>query len=555
MNFEKMITKKILEKDEEQHFYKNKYEQYKKSYYNLINKNNEKNKKLILKYNEISSKMDEIIEKTENIDNNIPLLKKSTENLDNLNSIFKVAEIISLMNNIKLNNSKILEENKYLKNKISSLKKQITTQNKISDEKNKNFIIQLYEDETLFYKNEYFKLMEKQEEYENFIMKLLDDNLRLINHKHEIYDKIMRKHRLRQTNIAYVLSGFPTLSETFVLNELRWLVENNYNVKVFCYNNPQNPVTLDFDLEVIRFDKEGDPSKNLEKLLIENNIDLIHSHFVYPTGTLYTYPLAKKLKIPFTLFAHAFDIFVKTNDNRNKLLEISKSEYCKGIFTLSNYHKNYLMDRNVSENKIIITRQATEYQIYPLKQKNNEIKKIITISRFVEKKGIDILIEAAKILENEEYEFSIYGFGDLQKEYEKQINNLKLTNIKIKGSLKNPQEVKKVFDESDLFVSACRIAKNGDRDGIPTVMFESMAYGVPVLTTNVSAIPEVIVDNKNGFLVKQNNPYELAMKIKEISSKSPEKLYEIRKNAQKDVQNISSIESTMQKVLNTWENI
>ena len=544
------LQKKILKNNKEYNFYKEEYEKYISQYQSLIKDLDEKNNKKILIYKNSLSKINELIIKTDNLQKQLPLLEKALQEIKNVDKIYKVNKLINIINTLKMNEKIVKEENKYLKKTIEELRE---TNEKYKHKQNDSE--NLLNEENNFYKKEYENILKREEQYHNIINELLENNLISIQEKQKLYENIIKEYKLQKLNIAYVLSGFPTLSETFVLNELRWLVKHGYNVKVLCYNDPPNPIKLDFNLDVIRFDKSGNPTENLEKLLIKHDINLIHSHFVFPTGTLYTYPLATKLKIPFTLFAHAFDIFVKENDKKNNISEISKSKYCKGIFTLSNYHKNYLMSRDVPENKIILTRQATEYQIHPLKENNRKIKKIVSISRFVEKKGIDTLIETAKILENENYEFSIYGFGILENELKNQIKKLKLKNIKIKGSLENPKEVKKVFDTSDLLVSPCRIAKNGDRDGIPTVMFESMAYGVPVLTTNVSAIPEVIIDGENGFLVKPNNPYELARKIREINSKSPEEIAKIRKNAQFDVQNISSINKTMTTLLNTWATI
>ena len=358
---------------------------------------------------------------------------------------------------------------------------------------------------------------------------------------------------LHKINIAYVLKGFPTLSQTFVLNELKWLVKNNYNVTVFCYIDPMEPIELDFDLEVVRFDKKDNPMENLENLLKEYKIDLIHTHFVYPPCTEYTLDVAEKLEIPFTVFAHAVDIFKKDVDKINRVKEIGNSKYCKAIFTLSQYHKNYLLKRGVPEGKIVITKQATDYKINELKPRTGRIRKIISISRFVDKKGIDIFIDAAKILEDEDFEFEIYGSGALEKDLQNQIDELNLKNIEIKGRLDGPKEVEKVFNKSDVLVSPCRISENGDRDGIPTVIFESMAYGVTVLTTNVSAIPEVINDGKNGFIVPPDNPEALADKIRYISNLNNEEIFKINKQAQKDVINTSSVEKTMNTLLKTWK--
>lgn len=359
---------------------------------------------------------------------------------------------------------------------------------------------------------------------------------------------------LKNIKMAYVLAAFPTLSQTFVINELRWLKHNGYDVKVFSFSNPEMPVDLDFDLEVIRFDSD-DLLGNLEKLLIEHKIELIHTHFVYPVGTLFTFPVSQKLKIPFTLFAHAADIFKYKIDKINNISEITNSEYCKGIFTLSEFHKNYLIERGVPSNKIIITKQATNYEIEPITLNDNKTKSIVSISRFVEKKGLDDLIDIAKILENENYNFSIYGFGDLEDELRAKIEKLNLNNISIKGRLNGAKEVKKVLKEADLLVSPCKRGSDGDLDGFPTVVFEAMGYGTPILTTNVSAIPEVISDGVNGFIVESNNKEAFALKIKEIMSLSKEDILKIVTRAQKDVQNESSVEMTMEKLIEIWGGI
>lgn len=361
------------------------------------------------------------------------------------------------------------------------------------------------------------------------------------------YSNEFYKTDLKDLNIAYVLNSFPNLSETFIVNEVKWLVENGYSVKVFMKKDAVKLVEIDFEVDIIKFDS----LKHLEDLLVENKIDIMHTHYAFPICNNITYPIAEKLCIPFTFFAHAFDIFTeKKNDALNNIAEVSRSKYCKAIFTLSEYHKNYLIEHNVPESKIVITKQATGYEIADIKPKSGKIKRIISISRFVEKKGLDVLIDAAKMLEGEDFVFEIYGFGQLQSDLQKQIDDLECTNISIKGELK-PSEVKDVLLNADLLASPVKIAENGDRDGFPTVIFEAMANGLPVVTTKVSAIPEIISDYDNGFIIEPENPQLLADKIIEISKLSNEKLFEIRKKAQEDVKNISSVDKTMNRYLDT----
>ena len=339
---------------------------------------------------------------------------------------------------------------------------------------------------------------------------------------------------MKDLNIAYVLNSFPNVSETFIVNEVKWLVENGYNVKVFMKTDAVKYVEIDFEVDIIKFDS----MEHLEELLVDNKIDIMHTHYAFPICNNITYPIAEKLCIPFTFFAHAVDIFAERSNELNNIAEVSRSKYCLAIFTLSEYHKNYLIERNVPESKIVITKQATGYEIVDIKPKSNKIKRIISISRFVEKKGLDVLIDAAKMLEGEDFVFEIYGFGKLQSDLQKQIDDLECTNISIKGELR-PSEVKDILLNSDLLASPVRIAENGDRDGFPTVIFEAMANGLPVVTTKVSAIPEIISDYDNGFIIDPENPQLLADKIIEISK------------AQEDVKNISSVDKTMNRYLDT----
>ncbi len=376
--------------------------------------------------------------------------------------------------------------------------------------------------------------------------------------KNMVEKKSVNYSDLKNINIAYVLSNFPSFSQTFVINEIKWLVDHNYNVKVISFSTPDVPAILDFEVENIRFDEGStdhqDLMNNLEKILIENNIQLVHTHFVYPVGTLFDYPICEKLNIPYTIFAHAADIFRYSIDKINRISEVSNSEMCKGIFTLGNFHKNYLIQRNVPDDKIIITKQATNYDIDDIQINNNNPKKIVSISRYTEKKGLDDLIDIAKLLENENYIFSVYGFGELKEDLKNKIHELNLSNITINNEL-STNEVKKVLKESDLLVSPCKRAGDGDMDGIPTIIFESMAFGTPVLTTDVSSIPEVIDDGVTGFIVEANNNEAFKNKINEIMSLNPDELLKIRQKAKKNVQNISSVDKTMNTVINTWKNI
>ncbi|WP_405290531.1 glycosyltransferase family 4 protein [Methanobrevibacter sp.] len=448
---------------------------------------------------------------------------------------------------------RLLEKDKQNQEIIKSQKTEINGKKKFIAKKKNEIAEKNEEIKTL--KNEVIKSLKKD-------VAARDDTISYLNGELEEYKELcnsfMKKYNshnmeksekdITDINIAYVLNSFPEHSQTFVLSELKWLVENDFNVFVFFKKDPYKHIDLDFEIESAQFSSK----KQLAKLLVDYDIEFMHTHFVYPMCSKFTFPLAECLNIPFTVFAHAFDIFTKEYQKTNRVAEIGNSDLCLGIYTLSDFHKNYLVRQGVNEDKIIITKQATDYEISEFSRREDKIKNIVSISRFVEKKGLDVLIDAAKLLEDEDLSFEIYGFGDLEDDLKAQIERLDARNISIEGEL-NPNDVKAKLKESDLIVVPCKVAENGDMDGIPTVIFESMAVGLPVLTTSVSAIPEIIKDGENGFIIEPENPELLAEKIREIASMPDEKLYEIRCRAQSDVQDISSVDKTMKTYVDVLE--
>ena len=392
----------------------------------------------------------------------------------------------------------------------------------------------------------------------------LSENLNNISNTVDLgenHQKVLKKHSdeliekgILNLHLAYVLWDFPTFSQTFVMNELKWLVENNYDVKVFYKVEPDLKAEIDFDIEAIKIKNVNDLINKLEKY----NINHIHTHFAYPTCTELTYPATMKTGTPFTLSAHAVDIFHKKNDKRNKIGEIGRSEYCKKIFVPGKFHQDYLVERGVPNEKLMSLRQATKYEInesltMESPRFDREIRNVITIARFIEKKGIDTLIESAKILEKEDLIFRIYGYGPLEKDLKNQIKHLKLENVVFEGTLKGHESLKKAYQEGDIFVLPCRRASNGDMDGVPTVLFESMGYGIPIITTNVSSIPEFILNDYYGFIVNPDDPEALAETIMKVKNLKKDDLYQVLKRAQNHVKEISSIDETIKTMLDIWK--
>ncbi|SHK24150.1 glycosyltransferase [Tepidibacter formicigenes] len=355
--------------------------------------------------------------------------------------------------------------------------------------------------------------------------------------------------------IGYVLWDYPAFSQTFVFNELRWLVQNGYEVKVFYKALADKSKEPDFPIEAYKVEND----EELAKLIEEHEINMLHTHFVYPACTLLTYPAAIKTNTPFTVSAHAVDIFHYANEKRNKINEISSHTLCKKVIIPGKFHYNYLVDRGVPSNKLIIARQAVRYELFNEdknfeKRLNRKRRIISTIARFVEKKGLEDLIKAADLIKDLDVEIRIYGYGPLEQEYEELINKLQLKNVKLCGTIEGYENLKTVYKESDLFVLPCVRASNGDMDGIPTVILEAMSFGVPVISTDTSVIPEIVKNNFSGFIVPPKKPEALAIKIKEILNMNSNKLRNILLNARETVNLVAKIEHTMNTLIDIWMN-
>jgi glycosyltransferase involved in cell wall biosynthesis len=134
------------------------------------------------------------------------------------------------------------------------------------------------------------------------------------------------------------------------------------------------------------------------------------------------------------------------------------------------------------------------------------------VARLVPKKGLPTVYRALLYLRRQGIDFrhTLIGDGDEREKILSLIQALGLSDVcRWEGTLPH-ESVLAHYKKSDLFVLGCKQAANGDRDGIPNVFIESMAMGVPVVGTRISAIPELIEDGKTGCLVPPGQPKKMA---------------------------------------------
>ncbi|OIQ99989.1 alpha-D-kanosaminyltransferase [mine drainage metagenome] len=359
--------------------------------------------------------------------------------------------------------------------------------------------------------------------------------------------------------IAYLAPEIPALSATFVYEEMFGLQDLGYSILPITVHNPTNPaygqdqlISRTFCLYdqapfiivftgVFRLPIFGvgafkalrlllsDLSRcglhrlvtwklayqfiaavKLASLLKSKNCSHLHVHFAHVPSQIAMYASAMS-GVPFTIMAHANDIF-----ERGLLLR-KKAERAVKLVTISEFNRAYLERIGVPKDKLAVVRCGVSFPIVPPDRpfEKKAHYRLGTLGRLVEKKGIDVLIRSIAELQNRPYEIelSIAGDGPLREELEALARVLNVAQcIKFEGSMTHGA-VAKWMRGLDAVVLACKKDKNGDMDGIPVVLMEAMSQSVPVISTRISGIPELIIHELTGLLAKPDDCQDLAFQI------------------------------------------
>ena len=254
-------------------------------------------------------------------------------------------------------------------------------------------------------------------------------------------------------------------------------------------------------------------SARLATMILDYKCCHIHVHFAHVPAQIGMYSAALA-GIPFTVTAHANDIFV-----RNFLL-LEKARRSAKFLTVSKYNIEYLRKFRLPEEKLGVVRCGVSLPS-PAKWPVANVKsayRIGTLGRLVEKKGVETLLNAVAGMP--EVYLSIAGDGPLRAELEAHTNDLGIASrVEFVGSLSH-HAVADWMAGLDLFALACKQDRNGDMDGIPVVLMEAMSQGIPVVSTRLSGIPELVIHEKTGLLAMPGDSDDLRQQITRMFASS-----------------------------------
>jgi glycosyltransferase involved in cell wall biosynthesis len=354
----------------------------------------------------------------------------------------------------------------------------------------------------------------------------------------------------KKTTIGYILKGYPRISETFISNEIYLLEQLGFSLHLFSMRKPRESFTHDsvsqiqaavdylpstllvplprllyhnfklarerpeayseaFRLMITRFRRKRKVAtiKHLlqagylvHALLPGTGVRHLHAHFAHsPTSVaLFAHKLCG---LPFSFSAHAKDIY--TSDQRQLREKITLAKF---VVTCTEYNRRFLQELasdGPSIHRVYHGIDAGLFSGQSESRKPSPPYRILSIARLVDKKGLPTVFRALRNLLDQgiSLHYTLIGDGEERRSILKHLHNLGLETVSTWLGTQPHQRVIDEYSKADLFVLGCEVASNGDRDGIPNVFLESMAMGVPVLATRVSAIPEILEDGLTGLLV------------------------------------------------------
>ncbi len=390
------------------------------------------------------------------------------------------------------------------------------------------------------------------------------------------------------TQFAYLFERFPSFGQTFCYREVAELARQGVTPPIFSIRKPKDEPPQDWDKRIVEgVDYLPEEEELLDEVrrasqkerltgeviaalsewgrrpdflrlyqavhvgvrLRQMRIEHVHAHFAGMAART-AFWIQKFFGISFSFTGHANDIFAPRN------FEIglrSLVDAARVIVTETDFAEKFLRER-FPEHADRIHRIYNGLTIAGFRRANfsSASPLIVAVGRLIDKKRFADLIRACGLLmeRGRSFRCEIIGEGPLEKELHQQIHDLDLQNyVKLLGP-KPQHEIAEHLAMGTVFVLPSLIDASGGMDNLPTVIMEAMATGLPVISTPIGGIPEMVVQNETGVLVPAGDSSALASAIERVIA-DLSLARRLGENGYKRANELFSIEKNVRELLAT----
>jgi glycosyltransferase involved in cell wall biosynthesis len=366
----------------------------------------------------------------------------------------------------------------------------------------------------------------------------------------------------REVDLVVLVNGFPRLSETFVLNELLDFERRGFRLHVVALRRPDEVVQqqalenlrapveylddgtlwsrrvavrtahaalllrrgvsyLDALADVLRSPDFSRSALAGAALLAHRLVRLgsppLYVHFAHKPGT-HGRCAARLAGVPYALSAHAKDVWL-TEPRELK----AKASDAAVVLTCTDEARAYVHELVGGATHVHRIYHGVEVPRSLPTIDRSGAPVVLVVARLVEKKGVDLLIRAAALLRVRGADFvvRIAGEGPEWARLQRLAHEVEVADrVTFLGPLMD-SEVRAEYRRASVFALPCQLLPNGDRDGLPNVLLEAMAHGLPVVSTTLAGVREAVVDGESGLLVAPRDEVGLADALERLLSDAP----------------------------------
>ncbi len=253
---------------------------------------------------------------------------------------------------------------------------------------------------------------------------------------------------------------------------------------------------------------------------------LIHAHF--EESGLAALPLARNLDLPLITTFHGYDATATapTSGARGMIHQVYAHQRRRlqregSLFVaVSEFIRQKLIARGYPADRTVTVPIGVDVDLFDEREQQPTASRVLFVGRMVEKKGVTYLLRAmAKVARlHPEAHLVLIGNGPLMPELIEEAAALDLRNVTFTGA-RDPESVRREMGLASMLVAPSVTAASGDSEGLPMVVCEAQAMGVPVVGTHHAGIPEIIRHGQNGLLVPERSVDQLARSISTLLSR------------------------------------